>query len=278
MSTGTTVAGSGTVTFLHPGLGTPREEARLRRLAQLTAAAGRLARQLRDQLVAGAVRTLDSDLESMILGCTTGPGPGPARLSAPQESLLRLAAATTPCPAADISPYRLIAALISHFSWDDGFGAGDVVRFEEVDFPPTLTHGPTRRFLSETGLPEDGHLIRLDTDIPLPTLPEYYEYGAEEHPDRFAAAVELPASASRLIRIGQLMEDTHLVVDGATGAVLCWSEPDRVLRPLGTDVATLAFTVRLLHHGEGLDSVIRALATSKTLAMSEHRPSGALYA
>ena len=42
---------------------------------------------------------------------------------------------------------------------DQEFGHGQVVRFEDVDFPATLTHEPTRRFLAETGLPEDGFLF-----------------------------------------------------------------------------------------------------------------------
>lgn len=128
---------------------------------------------------------------------------------------------------------------------DQEFGQGKVVRFEEVDFPATLTHEPTRRFLREVGLPENGFLFSLDTDVPLQTLPEYY---AEE--DRNA---ELPARADRLIRLGHLVEDNSLVVDGETGAVLNWSEPEARLFPLNTDVSTLAFTLWLLHREQAID-------------------------
>ncbi|KES07178.1 hypothetical protein BU52_11360 [Streptomyces toyocaensis] len=132
---------------------------------------------------------------------------------------------------------------------DDEFGRGGVVRFEEVDFPATLTHEPTRRFLCGTGLPEDGFLFALDTDLPLRTLTEY-------HADDCRSALpdgRLPARAEHLIRLGHLVDDHSLVVDGTTGAVLSWNEPDAVLHPLNTDISTLAFTLWLLHRERSLD-------------------------
>ncbi|MFI6011513.1 SUKH-4 family immunity protein [Streptomyces sp. NPDC051243] len=130
---------------------------------------------------------------------------------------------------------------------DQEFGPRKVVRFEEVDFPATLTHEPTRRFLREIGLPEGAHLfsLDLDTDVPLPTLTEHY---ADVHP-----AAELPYRADHLIRLGRLDEDNSLVVDGATGAVLNWNEPEARLFPLNTDVSTLAFTLWLLHREQAID-------------------------
>ncbi|MDT7842838.1 SUKH-4 family immunity protein [Streptomyces justiciae] len=127
---------------------------------------------------------------------------------------------------------------------DQEFGQGEIWRFEEVDFPVTLTHEPTRRFLRDAGLPEDTVLFRLDTDVPLPTLTEHYA-------DDLAA--ELPADADHLIRLGYLVEDSSLVVDGRTGAVLHWSESEALLHPLNTDVSTLAFTLWLLSREATLD-------------------------
>ncbi|MGW1808804.1 SUKH-4 family immunity protein [Streptomyces sp. NPDC002078] len=132
---------------------------------------------------------------------------------------------------------------------DQEFGHGRVTRFEEVDFPATLTHGPTRRFLRETGLPEAAVLFHADTDVPLPTLREYFtEERAGDYP-----LDELPAHADHLIRLGHLIEDNSLVVDGRTGAVLTFSEPEATLYPLNTDVSTLAFTLWLLHHERTID-------------------------
>jgi hypothetical protein len=130
---------------------------------------------------------------------------------------------------------------------DHEFGRGKVMRFEDIDFPTTLTHEPTRRFLRETGLPDDGTLFSLDTDMPLPTLAESC---ADERVDN------LPARADHLIRLGHLVEDAGLVVDGETGAVLHWSEPDATLHPLNTDVSTLAFTLWLLHRERTIDGAL----------------------
>ncbi|MDO0927496.1 SUKH-4 family immunity protein [Streptomyces sp. TG1A-8] len=132
---------------------------------------------------------------------------------------------------------------------DQEFGQGRVTRFEEVDIPATLTHEPTRRFLRETGLPEEAVLFRADTDAPLHTLTEYFaEERAEDYP-----LDELPAHSGHLIRLGHLVEDNGLVVDGRTGAVLTFSEPEATLYPLNTDVSTLAYTLWLLHHERTTD-------------------------
>lgn len=130
---------------------------------------------------------------------------------------------------------------------DQEFGQGEVWRFEDVDFPPALTHEPTRRFLRETGLPEDAVHFHLDTDVPLSTL-------AEHHADEPGA--RLPAGAEHLIRLGCLVEDNSLVIDGTTGAVWHWSAPEATLHPLHTDVSTLAFTLWLLHHERALDESV----------------------
>ncbi|MFE1315249.1 SUKH-4 family immunity protein [Streptomyces sp. NPDC058755] len=132
---------------------------------------------------------------------------------------------------------------------DQEFGHGRVARFEEVDFPTTLTHEPTRRFLRETGLPEDAVLFHADTDVPLPTLTEYFTgERAGEYP-----LEDLPAHSDHLIRLGYLVEDNSLVIDGRTGAILTFSEPEATLYPLNTDVSTLAFTLWLLHHERTID-------------------------
>ncbi|MET9681256.1 SUKH-4 family immunity protein [Streptomyces coeruleorubidus] len=135
---------------------------------------------------------------------------------------------------------------LPHRLLDQEFGPGKVARFEDVDFPATLTHEPTRRFLREVGLPEDAHVFSLDTDVPLATLAEYY--ADRDDP------TDLPSGTHRLIRLGHLVEDNSLVVDGATGAVLNWCEPEATLYPLNTDVSTLAFTLWLLHRERAIDA------------------------
>ncbi|MFB8773082.1 SUKH-4 family immunity protein [Streptomyces broussonetiae] len=139
---------------------------------------------------------------------------------------------------------------------EEEYGAGAVVRFEDVDFPAALVHEPTRRFLREVGLPEDGVWFGLDSDVPLPTLAQYV---ADERESVFRtegvpARDRLPEGAHRLIRLGHLLEDTSLVVDGGSGAVSAWSEAGTVLRPLNTDVSTLAFTLWLVQRAKSLDA------------------------
>ncbi|MFF9042004.1 SUKH-4 family immunity protein [Streptomyces sp. NPDC014892] len=126
---------------------------------------------------------------------------------------------------------------------DEEFGRSRVWRFEDFDFPATLTHEPTRRFLRDMGLPEDHGFFHLDTDFPLPTLAEYY---AHDRADAFAAD-RLPSRAAHLIRLGHFVEGSSVVVDGTTGAILNWSEPESTLCPLDADLSTLAFTLWRLH-------------------------------
>jgi hypothetical protein len=137
---------------------------------------------------------------------------------------------------------------------DQEFGRGKVVRYEDVDFPTTLTHEPTRRFLREVGLPEDGFLFALDTEVPLPTLTEYYADAA--------GSTELLSRPDHLIRLGGLIEDNALVVDGETGAILNWSDPEAKLYPLNTDVSTLAFTLWMLHREKAIDAELTGELTT----------------
>jgi hypothetical protein len=150
---------------------------------------------------------------------------------------------------------------------DEEFGAGAIVRFEDVDFPATLTHEPTRRFLRETGLPEECVWFSLDTDVPLPTLAEHWA----DDPD-----AELPEGADRLIRLGHLLEDTSLVVDGATGSVLAWSEAEARLRPVNADISTLAFTLWLIRREHSLDAAHELTEAYDQLAATMTRTLAAL--
>ncbi|GAA1435898.1 hypothetical protein GCM10009601_62710 [Streptomyces thermospinosisporus] len=127
------------------------------------------------------------------------------------------------------------------------FGRGGVYRFEEVDFPATLTHEPTRRFLSETGLPEDGGIFALDTELPLRTLTEYYTHAGDYTDGYHFQPPSLPTDADHLIRLGSLLDGNSLLVHGTTGEILHWNDWTTTLRPLNADVATLAFALWLLH-------------------------------
>ena len=91
--------------------------AALRRVAELVDEAERLAEALRDQLVIGALRTVDRDLQSLLDGATTYAFPrtpclmDPPPLAPSLEQVLRFAA-TTHEPTEDLTPYWRVAALI----------------------------------------------------------------------------------------------------------------------------------------------------------------------
>ncbi|WP_079125178.1 SUKH-4 family immunity protein [Streptomyces lushanensis] len=120
------------------------------------------------------------------------------------------------------------------------YGADAVVRFADEDLPSALTHEPTRAFLRDTGLARECVWASL-ADGPLRTL-------AEHHTDERDDESWGPAApgAEDLIRMGHLVEDIDLVVEGATGRVRGWSVPEAQLLPVNADVSTLAFTQWLI--------------------------------
>ncbi|SBT91768.1 SUKH-4 immunity protein [Streptomyces sp. DI166] len=118
------------------------------------------------------------------------------------------------------------------------FGRGSVMRFEDVDFPAALTHEPTRRFLRETGLPEEHALFRLDLDTVLPTLTESHACDP---------TAELPADADRLIVLGHLDAPNVLLLHGETGTLHTWTPAAPIPHALTADVSVLAFALWLLH-------------------------------
>ncbi|MBU8550030.1 SUKH-4 family immunity protein [Streptomyces sp. Babs14] len=137
-----------------------------------------------------------------------------------------------------------LALDLSYRALTGEFGRGRVARYEDIDFPPALTHEPTRRFLSETGLPDDAFPLAADDDgIPLPTLAEHYGDGA------------LGEAAGHLVRLGRLPDGSDVVVDGATGTVLTWHPCETRLRPLTPDVSTLVFTLWLLRRAAAMETV-----------------------
>ncbi|MYX27359.1 hypothetical protein GTY75_11970 [Streptomyces sp. SID8381] len=174
------------------------------------------------------------------------------------ETTRRLLAALAETADGESAPYRKAAALLrplsltapaphpdlvlslSHRLLAQEFGAAAVVRFEEIDFPPALTHEPTRRFLRETGLPEADRVFRPadPDDAPLPTLTESPQ------------PCELPPAADRLIRLGDLSGDAEAVLHGATGEVWLRTAQGPALHPLAKDVSTFTCALWLLH-GEG---------------------------
>ncbi|MFE5581834.1 SUKH-4 family immunity protein [Kitasatospora sp. NPDC056531] len=96
-------------------------------------------------------------------------------------------------------------------------GEGGVRRFEDADLPASLTHVPTRRLLTEIGLPVSGRcMLDVDAEGPLSTLAE--DYPENFDPDDEGELSTRPHQGEFLV-VGGWMYDFVAVLDGATGRV-----------------------------------------------------------
>lgn len=143
----------------------------------------------------------------------------------------------------------------------EAFGTEDLHRYDDAELPAVLTYQPTRRFLRDHGLPET-NTLSLASDEPVQTLADYYRDDPYYRNDAESA---LPGSAGNLVRLGYLVDDIDLVVEGATGRVLGWYVPDQVLRPVNLDVSTLAFAQWLVRQEQLLEPVHRLTGSESAL-------------
>lgn len=160
--------------------------------------------------------------------------------------------------AATVRPLGLIAApgdglrlALPPGLLDEEFGAADIRRFAPSALPAALTHEPTRRFLTEVGLPRTELMFGLwgDEDV-LRTLAEseaarHDGDGDEDRP--------IPPDADGLVTLGSLVHDMEVVIDGGTG-LLSWREyGGATTTPVNADVSTLAFTLWMYSREQELD-------------------------
>ena len=96
---------------------------------------------------------------------------------------------------------------------DAGSARDRIRRFAEDELPAGLTHTPTRRLLTEIGLPRAAEMFAV-TDGPLRTM-------AEEHPSSFETDPEPPTRAHQrdFFVLGWWAGDLALALDGTTGRV-----------------------------------------------------------
>ncbi|MEU5025856.1 SUKH-4 family immunity protein [Streptomyces milbemycinicus] len=128
-----------------------------------------------------------------------------------------------------------------------------VARFDEAELPAVLVHEPTRRFLTRTGLPKDGPMFLLDTEVPLlPTL-AWCREDSERGEQLYAFPEDMAVAPDRLLRLGYLVDDAYVVIDADTGALHAWYVSDAALCPLNADISTLAFTVWMMRREEEIN-------------------------
>ncbi|MER7515544.1 SUKH-4 family immunity protein [Streptomyces sp. NPDC126499] len=162
--------------------------------------------------------------------------------------------------AARIRPLALIAAPGTDLRLDlpsglleEEFGAEEIVRIAPAGLPAVLEHEPTRRFLTEVGLPRDAGMFGLWRDEYLMRpLAETEEAGtgAGATPGGDGDRGTLPADAGLLVCLGSLVHDFEVVIHGRTGELYHRLYDGAAITPLNADVSTLAFTL-WLHHREG---------------------------
>ena len=130
---------------------------------------------------------------------------------------------------------------------DEEFGLDQMVRIEPSALPAALIHEPTRRFLTEVGLPKVELMFGLWRDGSLlQTLAELATPADED-------SSGLPADADHLVGLGSLVHDLEVVIDGRTGLLLYHPYGEETTTPVNADISTLAFTMWMNSREKQLD-------------------------
>ncbi len=177
-----------------------------------------------------------------------GPAGGPEQWPYELPTLWRIMAVIKPM-ALIASPGRGLRLDLPAQVLENVFRVQGLVRVAPENLPAALTHEPTRRFLSEVGLPADARLFSADgAGEPLRTVLEYREEFlrhpnlAHLHDDIRRTAP--PPGADHLFIIGEMIHyDLEVLLDGRTGEVHHAPYTCEALTPLNADVSTLAFTL-----------------------------------
>ncbi|GHE08416.1 hypothetical protein GCM10010339_56730 [Streptomyces alanosinicus] len=152
-------------------------------------------------------------------------------------------------------PGRDVALQLPQGLLDGVFGAENMVRLTDDQLPSALVHTPTRRFLTEVGLPGDGFMFYGLEPAPLATLPQAWaaSQGDPRPAHLWDGTGQLPPDAEHLVVLGGLVHDLDVLIDGRTGA-LSYTETgaDHVV-PVNADISTLAFTLWLHQREKALD-------------------------
>jgi hypothetical protein len=174
-----------------------------------------------------------------------GAGP-PSAWSHPLPAFWRIAALVRPL-ALVAGPGEGLRLDLPTGLLDAEFGPDEMRRIEPSALPAALVHEPTRRFLTDVGLPKVELMFALwrDENLLRPL--------AETDPGSERGSSRLPADADRLICLGSLIHDFEVVIDGRTGLLSYRSYDDAATTPVNADVSTLAFTMWMFSREQRLD-------------------------
>ncbi|MGV9757758.1 SUKH-4 family immunity protein [Streptomyces tricolor] len=172
----------------------------------------------------------------------------------PIPAFWRIAAVIRPL-ALIAGPGRGLALELPEGLLDGVFGAANMVRLTDGQLPPALVHAPTRRFLTDVGLPSDGFMFYGPEPEPLPTLPQVWAESQSDprHAHLWHGDERLPPDAEHLVVLGGLVHDFSVLVDGRTGALFYAETGAGHVVPVNTDLSTLAFTLWLHQREQVLD-------------------------
>ncbi|MFI7008477.1 SUKH-4 family immunity protein [Streptomyces sp. NPDC050145] len=139
------------------------------------------------------------------------------------------------------------------------FGAEGVQRFTPEELPEALTHEPTRRFLTEVGLPMVDPLVWPCGSEGDPLLSAVDSRRAAEQDPRLRHLYEdgertpLVADADRYVVLARTAQDLDVLVDGRTGEIHHAPYPLDELTPMNADVSTLVFALWMYGTVEALE-------------------------
>ncbi|WP_030057043.1 MULTISPECIES: SUKH-4 family immunity protein [Streptomyces] len=136
-------------------------------------------------------------------------------------------------PAYEVGP-ELVAELAALTEQDDG--PGRIHRFRPEHLPATLVHEPTRRLLTEVGLPLGGAMFGV-CDEPLTTMGEAY-------PEYFDGEEDRPYQRD-FIALGDWPTDLTIALDGATGRLELpdWYDDGQPEAYLNRDLSALLYAL-----------------------------------
>ncbi|GAB7186349.1 hypothetical protein ATKI12_6180 [Kitasatospora sp. Ki12] len=136
-------------------------------------------------------------------------------------------------PAYEVGP-ELVAELAA--LTDEADGPGQVHRFRREHLPAALVHEPTRRLLTEVGLPLGGAMFGV-CEEPLVTMGEAY-------PEYFDGEEERPYQRD-FIALGDWPTDLTIALDGATGRLELpdWYDDGQPEAYLNRDLSALLYAL-----------------------------------